>query len=428
MQDIFDNFCMGKLIVARDKRYKSPDQGGLGLVNLKEFLIAQHVIWFKRAFNSTRDNWRVDLWELGYGNPFTINPATIDRREHPILAGLAESFSKFLECFTLRNENYLDSYIFNNPCFKRSNRDDGILDTNFFKTGGSPNFYKISQLTYRQCFANGVFRDLNFFNNDLQLGISLVTYFRLRLALSHFKNNREIDLGGDNSSVSVSRFFCSFKKGSKSCRRFLTPANKTDLREINTVVTFFFLIDLEVPDRDSIKFSLGLWNIFSLPNGFKEFIFKFFYNKLGLNTRVSHFAKKERQCTFCALLDKNTTSEEDFCHLFYSCPNVYRILVQIENTMLMDDTYTISDRKYRWFGINRDNTKNKFKTLFYLGLQYHLWGCKLRKTLPNADFLVGETIIMLEKSCRLDNTLNNSKTNFNCNLSRYWDVLREPRW
>ena len=72
MQSVVDNFCLGKLRIAKDKLCLNAKCGGLALINLREFLISLHVIWFKRVYQSTRDNWRVDLCKLGYGNPFTV--------------------------------------------------------------------------------------------------------------------------------------------------------------------------------------------------------------------------------------------------------------------------------------------------------------------------------------------------------------------
>ena len=38
-------------------------------MRIKQFLIAQHTLWFKRCCTSTRDNWRVDLTVAVYGGP-----------------------------------------------------------------------------------------------------------------------------------------------------------------------------------------------------------------------------------------------------------------------------------------------------------------------------------------------------------------------
>jgi len=429
MQKISDNFCMGKLNVSKEKRYKNAENGGLGLINFKEFLTAQHTIWFKRAAASTRDNWRIDLWDMGHGNPYTVDFASIDKNEHPILHGLTHSFFKFVEAYTAINDNYKDALIFNNPCFKRSNDDQGILDFKFFNNGGNPNFFRISSVKFRDCFYNGFFREYRFFTNDLGLGISLATYFRLRQALMQFIAGLKRKRLTDGSSVSLSVFFNSFKKGSKSCRRVLNSHGLVKVTELTTVNTFFNLLNEGIPDEIFIKRALGLWGTYSLPNTFREFIFKFFNNKLGLNTRVSHFTNKDRLCTFCQLLNNDTTNEEDFLHLFFLCPVVRPVQLEIFNTILVENgLLDASEQKLLWFGICKDKIGNKFKTLFYLGIQYQIWMCKLKRIIPNSDFLVGETIHLLDGSCSMDNTLDNAKNNFNSNLSRFWPVLRQPRW
>ena len=52
-------------------------------------------MWFKRAYHSTRDNWRIDMCRLGFGNPFTVSCSDLSRKQHPILYDLCASFSLF---------------------------------------------------------------------------------------------------------------------------------------------------------------------------------------------------------------------------------------------------------------------------------------------------------------------------------------------
>ena len=54
MQKIIDNFCVGTLNCAKGRLYTFPKKGGLGLMPIKQFLIAQHTLWFKRCCTSTR--------------------------------------------------------------------------------------------------------------------------------------------------------------------------------------------------------------------------------------------------------------------------------------------------------------------------------------------------------------------------------------
>ena len=44
MQEIVDGFCLGNIKFAKEKLYQPPKKGGMGLINIAEFLTAQHVM------------------------------------------------------------------------------------------------------------------------------------------------------------------------------------------------------------------------------------------------------------------------------------------------------------------------------------------------------------------------------------------------
>ena len=89
------------------------------------------------------------------------------------------------------------------------------------------------------------------------------------------------------------------------------------------MVSFFTLVRLPVPNKEIIETVLGLWNTGGLNNRIRTFIFKFYNNLLGLNTRLSHFvANQTRGCTFC----EGTVTpapDETFIHLFLECPTTF---------------------------------------------------------------------------------------------------------
>ena len=101
MQQIIDNFCIGPLNIGKDHLYLNPDKGGLGLISIRDFLVAQH---------TSRDNWRVDLYSLGFGNPLSVNPNLIDKTTHPILHGIASSFAIFNNAFTNTSRNFKKAF------------------------------------------------------------------------------------------------------------------------------------------------------------------------------------------------------------------------------------------------------------------------------------------------------------------------------
>ena len=157
MQNIIDNYCLSSLKLAKDKLYLPPKKGGLGIINLREFIIAQHVMWFKRAAQSTRDNWRIDLCRLGYGNPLTVPATNISVAQHPILSGLCKSYNVFRKAFNEIGENYKSAYIFNNPLIKRGINDDSQLNASFFGGKDNPDLRKISYIRYSDCWDHNEF-------------------------------------------------------------------------------------------------------------------------------------------------------------------------------------------------------------------------------------------------------------------------------
>ena len=72
--------------------------------------------------------------------------------------------------------------------------------------------------------------------------------------------------------------------------------------------------------------------------------------------------------------------------------------------------------------------ENLFLRLFFLTIQYFIWGAKLGKFIPPADFVVGETVYLLDNACSLNNELDACRTTLNCVLSRHWNNLRARRW
>ena len=428
MQNIIDGFCTGKLRTAADRIHLDPADGGLGIFSVKNFLVAQQVCWFKRAAQSSRDNWRVDLLLAGYGNIFTINPKEMDRSRHPILMGLAESFSTFIKCFTERNDNFYSAFILNNPAFLYEN--NTRLNLEFF--GRSSNIFKIAQLTFNDFFSGGTFLSFVTLNEKFGININLATYFRLRGTLLHFlgEKKKKSSNNNDNSVTGINRFFLSFKKGSKTCRKILDKVPPADsVTKLQTVITFFGLLEIPVPDANTIRLTLAAWNIYALANNFKEFIFKFHNNKLGLNSRTFHFGGDNPGCTFCSLRKANPLPRESFCHLFFDCPPVQEAHATIDEIIFgCQNSDTDAAKKLRWSGFDMGSQKNIFKILAYLNIQYQIWVCKLKKKVPVADNLVGEMVYELDPVCRLNSSIHNARSLFNCPISRHWDRFRRPRW
>jgi hypothetical protein len=159
------------------------------------------------------------------------------------------------------------------------------------------------------------------------------------------------------------------------------------------------------------------WSRVFYPNKLREFIFKFYNNLLGLNTRVSHFNREiARACTFCTAMNKNPVPDETFEHLFFSCS----VTENIRNLLIRDflhdlNANTINEQKKLFFlGVNPidDSNKNSFLFCVIMHFMHFIWQCKLQKKLPTMQNLLNDIFYNVEtirKNCGeiRDNMANN---------------------
>jgi len=121
-------------------------------------------------------------------------------------------------------------------------------------------------------------------------------------------------------------YICSFKKGSQGFRKIIgrNYSMATNVLTIPSVLKFKNFVGILAVEERNLKAMLGFWNFTGQSNLMREFLYKFFYNQLGLNTRVSHFvANFPRHCTLCsAARVLAPIPDETFTHLFFDCPTV----------------------------------------------------------------------------------------------------------
>ena len=207
----------------------------------------------------------------------------------------------------------------------------------------SANFFAISRLRFCDFFNADSVKTLAALNAEYNLNLNPAGYLRICGSLFFNKNRLK------NSSPvedSIEDFFGSFKKGSKSCRKFLVKelGKKNDVKKFPNVLTFYTLIRLEIPDANTIGNFLSLWNLTFIPNKLRDFIFKFYNNRLGINTRTSHFGGHTRNCTFCTILG-NHTHDESFIHLFFDCEVVKNIKNSLDRNLFSFSNDDILEEK-----------------------------------------------------------------------------------
>jgi hypothetical protein len=186
-------------------------------------------------------------------------------------------------------------------------------------------------------------------------------------------------------------FLTTQKKGSKKIRTVLETAaiNKSQPQNLRIVESFATITGTVIPNDNTVKSVLSVWNFFCFSNDFREFLFKQRNNTLGVGARVAHFDETiDERCTFCRLLYQGTNSREDFIHIFRSCPitvgliqnliRVFRLPIPVPGRN--PDPYF--DQLY-WYGLDGDGTDGTLPVIIFFDLfRYCLWKFKTRRKLP----------------------------------------------
>jgi len=208
-------------------------------------------------------------------------------------------------------------------------------------------------------------------------------------------------------------------KGSKKFRNILTHRKHRgkNVAIQQSVVTFFRLISVPVPDTGPLEKILGFWNNFSLPNNLREFSFKFHNNSLGLNTRISHFVEgQSRNCSFCQLLNK--VRDETFPHLFFECETTSSLRTKFKNEFCSDLNLDITNEKLFWFTGILNNKKNFCLTLITTLFNNIIWNYKLRKKIPSYNSVKYEYFGRLKAIYKICLTAQLERTESNLSICR----------
>ena len=111
--ELIENFVVGNLNIAKNRRCLSREEGGLGLFDIKTYLGSQKCNWIKRAKNLD-DYWKQRIYSKSLGNIFNIRSKYFDRNSEPVLFSMAESFEKLIFAHSKSKENIRQSVIFEN--------------------------------------------------------------------------------------------------------------------------------------------------------------------------------------------------------------------------------------------------------------------------------------------------------------------------
>ncbi len=179
--------------------------------------------------------------------------------------------------------------------------------------------------------------------NDLSRlhGLELleVGYERLKKCLNHFVSRIKNTKNNDGSKKTLLSIFGKIKKPGPKIRECLVKKRKKpfELLKQSQSVTFSRITLTDLPTNDVLGDVISLWSKNGFNTRIKTFLFKFYNNLLGLNTRVSHFDNTvDRRCTICKINQSRLnvpvpaavpvpTPDESVKHMFLDCPIVWKL-------------------------------------------------------------------------------------------------------
>ena len=114
---------------ARDRLYKHPDLGGLGLIKLDHLLISLRCCWLERILKGgVNDTWREVLYSKG-GHLFqNIREDTYLEFNNPLIRNIVCSYWTVAKAWWSKNYNYKMVPLILNPLFTRGRNPEGGFD------------------------------------------------------------------------------------------------------------------------------------------------------------------------------------------------------------------------------------------------------------------------------------------------------------
>ena len=288
--------------------------------------------------------------------------------------------------FTVNKENFLNSYLFENPCLTFDAARKPYLRENFFTLDEMTNHgHTIKTLIVRDFLDNGrVIVGKNTFVERKGFQISDLKYNKL-VGMVRTACIKYTKLSANEKKTDTVQNFCMrIKKGCKRFRKIIDPQLPTIVAP--NIIRYADVTETFINSDQSCRLN-GLWGIHTLENSTKTFFFKFLNNLLGTNNRVSHFVDNHsRNCTFCDLLREPYENTESIGHLFFDCRIVENIVAGFYTWIFSTAEQRFVNRREYFGGFELDCTSKNI-TLDVVGVLFKkfIWDCKTRFNIPSLD-------------------------------------------
>jgi exonuclease III len=432
IETIINEFISSNLRLSKKYVNVSLKKGGIGMINVRHFIVGLQCSWIKRSFKNNIDLWRKRLNLLGYGNTLALPVRNLTQILLPVSSGILDSFEKFKSFFYRTNNNFEESYLHGNPCLIKSAQDKTLFNTEHLMNNNTA-FLQIKQL----CQAPGTLLPRDQLQVFMSTNVTLQVYTDLKISIKDstaLLSKSKVFTGTNQKNQSIESFITRFQKGSKPFRNTITNFEEFKLkcRSKTTSKTFFRLIDIAMPSESVLETINVTWALHFIPNKIREFIFKFNNNLLGLNTRVSHFnANISRSCTFCALGSVPIpVPDETFVHLFFECQYTSGIRNEFNGRLLPEINFVnvSNEKKFYFCGINLATEKqdNLFFEILTKVFMFSIWESKLNKKLPSFMKVLNDCYFLIDAMRRCSNKLRQDM-NVDLTICRDWNEQASRR-
>jgi hypothetical protein len=275
-------------------------------------------------------------------------------------------------------------FVLYNPLLYRSARDKRRIDLSFLDTVPDPDQYKkLALLKFGDCYDERGLRTRVDLNISLGLNLSIIGYANLGNALNSYKNRRIRNANSDGTGTRLDISLNIKKPAQKIRNAFVSKQKKSfELSSQTTVVSFFRITGMEYIGDAGFARILKSWNGTGT-NRYRMFVFKFFNNILGINTRTFHFGTNvTRRCFFCFKAGRADT-DEAFLHLFLTCPTVTEWHNEFLDIFIAPLTpLNLEKRKKLFFLRFLNDEYNSFLASAVYHFQFLIWEEKLGKRSP----------------------------------------------
>jgi hypothetical protein len=377
------NFVKGKLNIAKKRMYQTPENGGLGLFDLRNFLDAQKCAWVKRS-RDLSEQWKVILFVSNHGNLFNVKEKNINRYEFPICHSICKSFENFTDMYVKADENFRDSYIFDSRIFTLGlESKEHINRTHFDNIFFLNNSYKLYKVKYNNFYDNqDNIVSIEEVRESTGLHLTELQIFRFRGVCTTAKLRYKKKEIVHQKTTSIETFFNRKKRGSSHIRKILEKVGISGLTK--NINKFAENMDIVISGEQSKNLN-SLWSKTYFSNQDRTFFFKLYNNILGYNNAVAHFVQGHSPyCSFCELARLPDQNRETPVHLFFECVLVYDFLETTLKTVTGNDNFVFSRREYFTAFERREasHVYNLTLTLVTKLITKYLWDCKVRHCLP----------------------------------------------